>query len=718
MELSVQKKLVVGFTGIALINTVVFLSMYANTRQRTHANALVAHTLDVQARVLDVLARTTEAQTSARGFLLTKGEEKYASDYAKATIGIEEALTRLHQLVSDNPPQQQRVKEYITLARDQLNIYQRVIEAVKTSDRDTLAGIIAAGGGEPAMAEMRNLARELNAEEGKLLVERQDSFVAAGRRSLLLMLAVYILIHGILLGLMITLHRELKRRFAAEKAVRASEESLSVTLDSIGDGVLATDTSGRVTRMNPVAEQLTGWPIAEAAGRLVSEVFRIVNEQTREPAEIPVECVLRTGAVVGLANHTALIRRDGSENPIADSAAPIRNVDGQTIGVVLVFREVGAERRAQQALEASETLFRAATELTPHGLLIQREGKFVYANPSIVTLLGARTQDDLIGKPVLDFIDPETRELGRARILQLDAGAKTIPPMQHKCLRLDGSSFWGETTASAYEQDGKAGAVVVLHDISAQKEADEKIRKLNEELHDRARDLESVNKELEAFSYSVSHDLRAPLRAIDGFSLALMEDYHGQLDITAQNYLQRVRTATQRMGVLIDAMLNMSRMSRRALTIGKVNLSEIAQNILNELAEYDPNRKVTCDVVPNLEVEGDPELLRNVLQNLLQNAWKFTRNTEDARIEFKDVRNNGTTAFCIRDNGAGFDMKYADKLFSPFQRLHRVDEFEGTGIGLATIQRIVRRHGGKIWADGAVGKGATFYFTLNTTEAA
>lgn len=188
MERSVQKKLVLGFVGIVLINTVVFLSMYANTLQRNRTNALVAHTLDVQARVLEILARTTEAQTAARGYLLSKGQESYVADHAKATDGIDQALTHLYELVSDNPPQQQRADGYITLARDQLSVYRKVMDAVKTADREALTAIIAAGGGEPEMAKMRALARELNGEEGRLLVERQEAFAAAGKRTLVLML--------------------------------------------------------------------------------------------------------------------------------------------------------------------------------------------------------------------------------------------------------------------------------------------------------------------------------------------------------------------------------------------------------------------------------------------------------------------------------------------------------------------------------------------------
>jgi light-regulated signal transduction histidine kinase (bacteriophytochrome) len=231
----------------------------------------------------------------------------------------------------------------------------------------------------------------------------------------------------------------------------------------------------------------------------------------------------------------------------------------------------------------------------------------------------------------------------------------------------------------------------------------------------RTQDLAAANKELEAFSYSVSHDLRAPLRAIDGFSKALLTSYAGQLDEKGQHYLQRVRAGTQRMGQLIDDLLGLARVSRRELIRRSIDVSDIAQKIATELHSRHPNRQVAVDVAPGLRAEGDPQLLAIVLENLIGNAWKFTGKRDQPRIEVGRA-SAASRAFFVRDNGAGFDMAYADKLFGAFQRLHLDSDFEGTGIGLVTVQRIVNRHGGRIWAEGAVGKGATFRFTLEPKE--
>lgn len=262
----------------------------------------------------------------------------------------------------------------------------------------------------------------------------------------------------------------------------------------------------------------------------------------------------------------------------------------------------------------------------------------------------------------------------------------------------------------------------LLQEISDRKRAEEEVRKLNDDLellvNRRTAQLEAVNKELEAFAYSVSHDLRAPLRAIEGFSQALLEDYQAALDEQGKDYLQRVSGEARRMAQLIQDLLVLSRVTRAEMSFQPVDLSSLALNVVEMLRQGDPSHHVDVSVAKGLTADGDPHLLRQVLDNLLGNAWKFTVRTENARIELASQNLEENDTYFVRDNGAGFDMAYADKLFSPFQRLHGMTEFPGTGIGLSTVQRIITRHGGRVWAEGAVGRGATFYFTLgDKTEA-
>lgn len=252
----------------------------------------------------------------------------------------------------------------------------------------------------------------------------------------------------------------------------------------------------------------------------------------------------------------------------------------------------------------------------------------------------------------------------------------------------------------------------LIREVSERKRAEDDIRKLNGQLVQQTAQLTASNKELEAFSYSVSHDLRAPLRGIDGFSQAVLEDYADKLDDAGKSYLQRVRAASQRMSQLIDAMLNLARLTRAEIRSQTLDMSGMVNAILDDFQKMDPERQVECVVAKNLFATADPQLIRAVLENLLGNAWKFTRHREYARIEFGYEPYKGQPAYFVKDNGAGFDMTYAHKLFGAFQRLHAYTEYPGVGVGLATVHRIIQRHGGQIWADGSVGEGAIFHFTL------
>jgi light-regulated signal transduction histidine kinase (bacteriophytochrome) len=237
-------------------------------------------------------------------------------------------------------------------------------------------------------------------------------------------------------------------------------------------------------------------------------------------------------------------------------------------------------------------------------------------------------------------------------------------------------------------------------------------KQVEDQLQQRTIELEASNKELEAFSYSVSHDLRAPLRSITGFSNVLLEDYSKELDDEGKSYLKKISDSGELMGQLMDDLLKLSRVTRSDLTMEKLDLSNMAQKIISDLVKEEPKRKVKVTIAPDITANGDKNLLGLALQNLLGNSWKYTGKTAEPRIEMGTVEHDGKMAYFVRDNGAGFDMTYANKLFMPFQRLHKATEFAGTGIGLATVQRIIRRHGGEVWAEAKVGEGATFYFTL------
>jgi PAS domain S-box-containing protein len=339
------------------------------------------------------------------------------------------------------------------------------------------------------------------------------------------------------------------------------------------------------------------------------------------------------------------------------------------------------------------------------------DGYFKRVNPAFSRVLGW-TREELLSRPFCEFVHPDDVQATLNELDGIAAGKNSIEfENRYRCK--DGTYRWLSWAAVPVVEQRRIYAAA--RDATDRKVAEQQIRNLNQQLIHHSGALEETTRELEAFSYSVSHDLRAPLRSIDGFSQALLEDQADALDDDGKDCLNRVRAAAQRMAQLIDDMLSLSRVSRTEIKHDRTDLAEMARSIVAELRGSQPDRVVEVTIPPTLFAGGDARLLRIVLDNLLANAWKFTGKTAAARIELGESRQDGEAIYFVRDNGAGFDMAYVDKLFGAFQRLHDVTDFAGTGIGLATVQRIIHRHGGRVWAVGEIGKGAAFYFTLPDT---
>ena len=363
---------------------------------------------------------------------------------------------------------------------------------------------------------------------------------------------------------------------------------------------------------------------------------------------------------------------------------------------------------------ADEVDWRSLMGAVPDAVIVSNSnGEIVYVNPAVDRFFGYKPEE-LLGKSVEILVPRQHHEKHKAHRADYYAAPRRRSMgfgSDLRAVRADGSEFPVAISLGFSPADHGNIVIAIVQDLSELRKRDKSIQALHERAARNAK-LKEVNKELEAFSFSVSHDLRAPLRVVDGFSQMLLEDHAANLNDDGKDCLVRIRTAAQRMGQLIDDLLKLARITTSDLSAAEINLSVMTHEVIETLKAATPDREVEYIVGESMTVNGDAGLLRIVLENLLGNALKFTVGRNPARIEIGFHESDGAKVFHVCDNGAGFDMAYTDKLFGAFQRLHNAKEFPGTGIGLATVQRIIERHGGKVWAEAELDKGATFYFTL------
>jgi PAS domain S-box-containing protein len=513
------------------------------------------------------------------------------------------------------------------------------------------------------------------------------------------------------------LAEERRRRREAEQALAESEDHFRTLVESVKDyAIFMLDTEGHVATWNTGVEVIIGYRAEEILGRSYDCLYPKVDVDQGLPAR----------ALEAATRHerTELegwrVRRDGARFLASTVITALRHADGKLRGFAVILRDETERRRAAEDLRQSAARHTAIVESAIDAILsIDHEGivrewnsaaerLFQYAREEAV----GRKIDTLIAAPALMALYKQ----GLAQYLVTGVGSLIGRPIEMTARRADGTEFVIELGIARIAGSNPALYSCVIRDVTAQKAAVAEIGRLNAELEQRVRDrtaeLETANNELESFSYSVSHDLRAPLRHIGGFVGMLQARAEASLDAESRELLKGIGTAAERMSRLIEALLTFSRTGRADLRRQRVSLDELVLAVKGEVQAEAGRRRIDWRVEPLPAVEGDAELLRQVLVNLLANAVKYTRPRALPRIEIGARRENGSVIIHVRDNGVGFDPRYIDKLFSVFQRLHPASEFEGTGIGLATVRLIIQRHGGRVWAEGAPDRGATFYFSL------
>ncbi len=507
--------------------------------------------------------------------------------------------------------------------------------------------------------------------------------------------------------------RDISESKLAEEALKDNEAKYRLLADNMGDVVWTVDLDLKATYVSPSCKKVFGFTPEERMQqpiekRITPETMVILIKRLQEE-------IAKDSESDGNQDRTILIEGEyyhKSGRPIwmESLIKALRDPNGKIIGICGSSRDITERKKAEAQIEKlAEIVDIAPNSITVH----DTKGNFIYANEHTLSMHGYN-KDEFMRLNLSELDTPESAALIAPRMKEIETTGEASFEVKHR--RKNGSTFPLQIYVKNIDWFGHPALLSIATDITDRKAKETEIHTMNKELEQRVEErttqLEAVNKELVSFAYSVSHDLRAPLRALDGFSANLKAKYDDHLDDQGRHYLNRIHNAALHMSNLIDDLLNLSRVTRAEIKNQQVDLSKLASEIVAELQEAEPQRQARIKITPGLHVRGDSALLHLVMQNLLENAWKFSSKEAQGEIEVGRKSVAGEEVFFVRDAGAGFNMAYADKLFGAFQRLHKVDEFPGTGVGLATVQRIINRHGGKIWAESEVGKGATFYFTL------
>lgn len=505
---------------------------------------------------------------------------------------------------------------------------------------------------------------------------------------------------------------ELERQ-QSDHRLRESEELYRATFEHAPVGVAHLDLEGRWLQVNTRLCEITGYSREE----LLSLNYRDITHPEDLGPDVAGKQALLYGTSTESSREKRYVRKDGHPVWVHVRTSLVRTDADEPRLYVSVVTDISERKRAVEDLRRSEDKFSKVFRSSPVPIFISRlaDGLYLDVNQASYEMFGW-AREEAIGRTSAElgiWAEPEAR----ARWVAAFKAERRSRDYEAVFRIRSGDLRSVLLSAEVIELDGEDYILGLVNDVTERKAAQEEIQRLNLDLEqrveERTAELAEANKELEAFSYSLSHDLRAPLRSIAGFSHALKEDYGDRLDEKGHDQLSRVIGASKRMDGLIDGMLALFRVSSAPAEMQRIDLGQMAQEILDHLARAEPRRRVNCRIAQALEAMGDPVLLRAAIENLLGNAWKYSSKRDAALIEFgSDQDAEGRTVYFVRDNGAGFNMKYADKLFVPFQRLHRADDFPGSGIGLATVQKIIRRHEGRLWAESAPGQGATFRFTL------
>jgi PAS domain S-box-containing protein len=709
MTWALDKTTTLGFaTAVAIMLTAAGVSWnYINELEK--ASTWVSHTQEVLKEIEEVRAGMANLESSQRGYIIL-GDEHLLAQRKEIKDAVREDLNALRQLTAADPEQQHDLDELDPLVASRTDFGEQTIMARRAQGFPAAQQMLATGTGIRLTDNIKRLLLTMRDDQYGLLVTRQKQVDAISKETFLLLPVGVFLSLTILSLALFFLNAGVGEQNRAEEKLKASLKEVTDLRDALDEHaiVATTDPQGKITYVNDKFCAISGYSRKE----LLGQDHRIINSGHHPKAFIR---DLWTTIGQGRVWHGEIKNRakNGSFYWVDTTLVPFLNEEGKVRQYVAIRADITERKRAEEAAAQLAAIVNSSNDA-----IIGKDLNSIVTSWNVgAEKLFGYSASEMIGQPITRLIPPDRQQEEIEIIDQIKQG-ESVEHYETLRMAKDGHLIDISVTVSPIkDKTGKIlGASKVARDITERKRTEQEIHDLNISLEkrvaERTAELESANKELEAFSYSVSHDLRAPLRAVDGFSQAVVEDYGALLPEEGRHYLQTIREGAQRMGVLIDDLLTFSRLSRAALKKQEVNTGKLVRHVLEDLNSQQEGRQVEIRMGHLPACRGDPALLNQVWVNLLSNALKYTRHREYTVVEIGCKLEQGENVYFVRDNGAGFDMRYADKLFGVFQRLHRADEFEGTGVGLAIVQRVIHRHGGRIWVDAAVDRGATFYFTL------
>jgi PAS domain S-box-containing protein len=716
MRWQLERRLILAaFISAAVILALVGWESYRHTIRVAKAAEARKHSYEVGRALDETRARLDDAETGQRGFLLT-GDEAYLEPYREAIKNLDRVTNELKKLTSDNPDQQEHIQRVEPLIESKLAELQRTIDLRRKDGLGVANQVVLGGQGKQLMDKIRAVLGEMGSAENNLRAVRTQEMTDALTGTARIVVAGNLTSIVLLLLVFAVLIRELSYRKRAQEALARSEKWLSTTLGSIGDAVIATDMNGAVTFMNSVAQSLTGWSQTEAIGKSMDLVFDIVNKDTKRPVENPVKKVFREGKVVGLADHTLLLSKNGREYEIEDSAAPILANSGEGFGVVLVFRDITEKNRAEEETRRQKDLLQLILASIADGVVVaDANGKFLLFNVAAEQVLGMGATNstpgqwsDQYGVYLPDAVTaypanelPLVRAMRGESVDAVEVFIRNANVPEGRLLSIAGRPLKG--TDGALQ-----GGVVVFHDMTLQKRTQEALVRAKEEA-------ERATKFKDQFLSTMSHELRTPLNAVLGFSDLLADERYGPLNDRQRRYIDHIHTGGKHLLKLISDILDLSKIEagRMELTREDVTVAAAFTEVISALYPLAEKKSQALlqEVDANLRVLADVMRFKQVLMNLAANAIKFT--PEGGRVELAARQVEDQVRIEVRDNGPGIPPQQQQRIFEAFFRLTETGTAtEGTGLGLAITARLVELHGSKLGIESQPGEGSCFYFLL------